>query len=421
MVEKEEVLKAHSGGKIEVISKVPTDSVRDLSIYYTPGVAYVSEEIAHNRERVYDYTSKGNTIAIISDGTRILGLGDLGPYAAMPVMEGKALLFKKFGGVDAVPICVDTKDEAEIVRLVKDIAPTFGGINIEDIKSPRCITIAERLSKEIDVPVLHDDRQGTGVVVLAAAINAVKLAGKDRNARIVINGAGAAGYGILERLHHYGFRNIIVVDTKGAIFAGRAENDDLKERIASMTNPQKLAGSLHEVVAGADMLIGVSSRGAFTREDISKMASKPIIFALANPYPEISYAEAREAGAYIVATGRSDTPNQVNNLLAFPGLMRGMLDIRAKALNDEMLDAASMAISKGVGKRLSPEYIIPGILEKSHVTRVVPDVAAAVAEAGMRTGQARVMVAKEQVRKHAKELLKRYGRIERKAIGVRRV
>lgn len=416
MVEREEVLRIHKmqKGQTEIIGKMPLQTMQDLSIAYTPGVAYVSEEVSKDKELAFEYTSKSNTIAIVTDGTRILGLGDIGPEAGLPVMEGKALLFKRFGGVDAVPICLDTKDENEIISIVTKLAPTFGGINIEDIKSPRCINVAEALSRNLSIPVLHDDRQGTGVVTLAAVVNALKLTGKGRGARIVLNGGGAAGYGIAELLYAYGLKNTIVIDTKGAIYKGRQGNDSMKERIADMTNPNSEKGDLESMVNKADILIGVSVRGAFTKAHIQRMAEKPVVMALANPYPEIEYQAAKEAGAYIVATGRSDTPNQVNNVLAFPGIMRGMLDVRAKALTNEMLIAAAVAIAKGAGRNLSTEYIIPAIMSKGVAMKLMPEIAAAVGTTAIKAGQARVTRSREELKKNAKLLLKKYMKMEKK-------
>ena len=418
MNNKERALKEHMkhNGKIEVMSKVRIDTADGLSVYYTPGVAYVSEAIKQDIEKAYDYTSKSNTIAIVTDGTRILGLGDIGPEAGLPVMEGKALLFKRFGGVDAVPICLSTKDEDEIVNIVKAIAPTFGGINIEDIKSPKSIRIANRLATDIDIPVFHDDRQGTAVAALAALINALKVVGKSRGAKVVINGAGAAGIGIAELIHHYGIRNLVVLDTEGAIYKGRKENmNEFKEHLSEITNKKLEKGTLSELVKGADVLIGVSEKGAFTTDMIKSMGEKPIVFALANPFPEITYDEAKKAGAAIIATGSSECPNQVNNVIAFPGIMRGMLDARIKRINNDMLVSAALSIAKSTGK-IDAEHILPCISDKSFDTRIAPAVAGKVAAAATRTGEARINVTEEHVKRRAKELIRRYEKVERLAL-----
>ena len=418
MNDKEKALRNHlrHNGKIEILSKVSIESREDLSTYYTPGVAYVSEEIRQNKEKAYDYTSKANTIAIVTDGTRILGLGDIGPEAGMPVMEGKALLFKRFGGVDAVPLCLATKDEEEIIRIVRALAPSFGGINIEDIKSPKSIRIANRLSSELEIPVFHDDRQGTAVVTLAALINSLKVVGKKKSIRVLVNGAGAAGIGIAELLHHYRIDNLIVFDTSGAIYHGRKENmNEFKEHIAEITNKRCENGTLSELAKGADVLIGASEKGAFTKEMIKSMNEKPIVFALANPFPEITYGEAKEAGAAVVATGSSEWPNQVNNVVAFPGIMRGMLDSRIKRVNNDMLIGAALAMSKSTGK-ISAEHILPGVSDKGFETRVAPLVAGMVADAAVKTGEARINVSGKSVRAKAKWLIKRYKKIERSAV-----
>ncbi len=418
MSNKERALEEHRkhNGKTEIMSKVRIESSDDLSIFYTPGVAYVSEAIKQDINTAYDYTSKSNTIAIVTDGTRILGLGDIGPEAGLPVMEGKALLFKKFGGVDAVPICLSTKDEEEIIRVIKAIAPTFGGINVEDIKSPKSIRIANRLSSEIDIPVFHDDRQGTAVAALAGLINALKVVGKGKGAKIVINGAGAAGIGIAELINHYGMHNIVVLDTEGAIYKGRKENmNEFKEHLAEITNKRLERGTLSEIVKGADALIGVSERGAFTEEMIKSMGDRPIVFALANPFPEITYKEAREAGAAVVATGSSECNNQVNNVIAFPGIMRGMLDARIKRINNDMLVGAALSIAKSTGK-INAEHILPCISDKGFETKVAPSVAGKVAAAASATGEARIKVTEGQVKKRTKELIARYKKVERSAL-----
>lgn len=415
-MDKEKILRYHkkAQGKTEIMSRVLVESQEDLSTYYTPGVSLVSEEIKRNIDKVYDYTTKSNTIAIISDCTRILGLGNVGPQAGLPVMEGKAILFKKFGGVDAIPLCVDTTNEDEIVKLVKQLSPTFGGINIEDIESPKSFNISQRLSKELDIPVFHDDRQGTAVVVLAALMNSLKLVGKKKDANIVINGAGSAGFGITMQLVNSGFNNVIVLDKKGAIYKGReSDMNGFKAEIADFTNPHGKDGWIEDLVKGADVLIGASAEGAFHKDYITLMNDKPIVFALANPFPEISYEDAKSAGAYVVATGRSDKPNQVNNLLAFPGIMRGLLDSRAKKVTYKMLQNASTAIAKSMGKNLSQDCIIPTTLDRNFATKTVPKIAASVAESAVREGLARHNISYTEAKKRAEKLIKRYHRMER--------
>ncbi len=413
-MDKDSVLYYHrkAQGKIETMPKVLIDSEDDLSTFYTPGVSYVSEEIKGNADKAYDYTSKSNTIAIITDGTRILGMGNIGPEAGLPVMEGKAALFKRFGGVDAVPICVNTRDEDEIVRLVKNIAPSFGGINVEDIESPKSFRIASRLDKELEMPVFHDDRQGTGVVALAALLNALSLAGKRKDARIVINGAGSAGFGITMQLVSSGFKNVTVLDTLGAIYKGRQEGmNDFKTELAGVTNQEGRGGALNDALNGADVFIGASSAGALKKDYISLMNPKPIVFALANPYPEIGYEEAKSAGAYIVATGSSDKPNQVNNLLAFPGIMRGLLDARSKRITYKMLHNAAVAISRSVRGRLREDYIIPNPFDRRFSLGVVPKISATVAETAVAEGHAKRSITYAEAHKRAKEMIGRYLKI----------
>lgn len=350
-------------GKIEVISKVPLENKHDLSLAYTPGVAQACREIAANQQDVYIYTSKGNMVAVVSDGSAILGLGNLGAHAAIPVMEGKAALFKKFAGVDAFPICVNTQDAEEIIALVKNIAPVFGGINLEDISAPRCFEIEARLRAELPIPVMHDDQHGTATVVLAGLINSLKLAGKNKETvKIVMSGAGAAGTAITNLLLAYGFKNFIVCDSKGAIYEGRPDLNDDKKALAMRTNPENHAGTLAEVLAGADIFIGVSKPGVLTPEMVKTMAEKPIIFALANPIPEIMPDLAKEAGAFIVATGRSDFPNQINNSLAFPGIFRGALDNRIKQFTEKMFLDAAAALADYV-KDPQPDQVLPQALD----------------------------------------------------------
>jgi malate dehydrogenase (oxaloacetate-decarboxylating) len=346
-------------GKIEVVSKVPLENKGDLSLAYTPGVAEVSREIGRDVELAYEYTIKGNMVAIVSDGSAILGLGNLGAHAAIPVMEGKATIFKKFAGVDAFPICVNTQDVEEIIALVKNIAPVFGGINLEDISAPRCFEIETRLRAELPIPVMHDDQHGTAVVVLAGLINSLKLRGGDKeSARIVMSGAGAAGTAITKLLLTYGFKNFIVCDSQGAIYEGRRDLNAEKQSLAKVTNPERLAGSLADILHGADIFIGVSKPGVLTVEMVQTMADKPIIFALANPVPEILPDIAKSAGAFIVATGRSDYPNQINNSIAFPGIFRGALDNRIKQFTEEMFVHAAVALANYV-KNPTPDQVLP--------------------------------------------------------------
>jgi malate dehydrogenase (oxaloacetate-decarboxylating) len=346
-------------GKIEVVSKVPLENKGDLSLAYTPGVAEVSREIGRDVELAYEYTIKGNMVAIVSDGSAILGLGNLGAHAAIPVMEGKATIFKKFAGVDAFPICVNTQDVEEIIALVKNIAPVFGGINLEDISAPRCFEIETRLRAELPIPVMHDDQHGTAVVVLAGLINSLKLRGGDKeSARIVMSGAGAAGTAITKLLLTYGFKNFIVCDSQGAIYEGRRDLNAEKQSLAKVTNPERLAGSLADILHGADIFIGVSKPGVLTVEMVQTMADKPIIFALANPVPEILPDIAKSAGAFIVATGRSDYPNQINNSIAFPGIFRGALDNRIKQFTEKQYVHAAVALANYV-KNPTPDQVLP--------------------------------------------------------------
>lgn len=419
MAERDEVLERHkkTKGKIEIAGRVRVETKEELSTYYTPGVAYVCLAIKDNKDSVYDYTLKGRTVAVVTDGTRILGLGKIGPEAGLPVMEGKALLLKKFGGVDAFPIGINVTDEDRIVEIIKSIQPSFGAINIEDIESPKVFRIVDRLEKELEIPVFHDDRNGVAAVTLAALLNALKLAGKRlSDVKIVINGAGAAGAGIAELLNYAGAKNIYVVDTSGLLYKGRTENINyVKEMLSEITNKQMLKGDLNVAVEGSDVLIGVSTKDAFNAGLIKKMAEKPIVFALANPEPEIEYKEARTAGAFIVATGRSDTPNQVNNLSAFPGILRGILEVRAKAVNQHMLLKAAKVIAKSVGKNLSVECIMPDLTDNKTVSRLAANVAAEIAAAAIKQGLARIQITPEEVRRNVRESLKRYKKIERLA------
>jgi malate dehydrogenase (oxaloacetate-decarboxylating) len=377
------VLLAHLGGKIEITAKRPLKTRRDLSILYTPGVAEVSLAIHERRSRAYSLTMKGNTVAVVTDGTAVLGLGDIGPEAALPVMEGKALLFKEFGGVDAMPICLDTKDPEEIIRAVKYIAPAFGGINLEDISAPRCFQIEERLKAELDIPVFHDDQHGTAVVILAALMNALKIVGKRlEDLKIVFSGVGAAGTATTKLLLRLGVRNIIGCDRAGALYPGRKQYlNPVKEWYAETTNPDRFRGTLVAALRGADVFIGVSGPGVLPPAAIAKMARDPIIFALANPVPEVMPEEAAPY-ARVIATGRSDYPNQINNVLCFPGLFRGVLDVRAREINEEMKLAAARAIAEVVSAReLHEDYIVPSVFDR----RVARNVAKAVARAATKT------------------------------------
>jgi len=351
-------------GKIELRSKVPLDSRESLSLAYTPGVAQVSREIGKDPSLARELTLKANTIAVVSDGSAILGLGNLGALAAIPVMEGKAALFKEFAGVDAFPICLDTQDTEEIIKAVKLIAPVFGGINLEDISAPRCFEIEDRLKKELDIPVMHDDQHGTAVVVLAAAINSLKLAGKvAADVRVAVSGAGAAGTATVKLFLKYGFRNMVVADSKGIIGKSRTDLNEEKIELAEITNPDDVSGSLADAVRGADIFIGVSKAGLLTPDMVRSMAQKPIVFAMANPEPEIMPDEAKEAGVFIIGTGRSDFPNQVNNVLVFPGVFRGALDNRVTQITPDMLIRAAEAIASYV-KDPSPDSILPSALDK---------------------------------------------------------
>lgn len=378
---KKEALLLHSEnrGKIEVVSKIPVNNQHDLSLAYTPGVAEPCREISQNKELVYKYTSKQNLVAVVSDGTAVLGLGDIGPEAAMPVIEGKAVLFKEFAGVDAFPICVGTKDPDEIVRLVKLLEPTFGGINLEDIAAPRCFEIEQKLKEILEIPVFHDDQHGTAIVVLAGLINALKLADKSINdITVVVNGSGSAGIAITKLLLDAGIKNAIMCDIKGVVHADADWLNPAQSEMAQITNKNNIKGTLADALRGSDVFIGVSGPGALKKEDIQLMGDKPIIFAMANPVPEIMPDEALDAGAFIVATGRSDFPNQINNVLAFPGIFRGALDVRARYITEGMKMAAAKAIAGLVSKsELGREYIIPNPFDKRVATAVATEVARA--------------------------------------------
>ena len=374
-------------GKIGVVSKVGVSTRDDLSTAYTPGVAEPCRKIRDNKDEVYRYTAKGNLVAVVTDGTAVLGLGDIGPEAGMPVMEGKAILFKTFADIDAFPICLDTKDPEEIIRTVKNISPTFGGINLEDIAAPRCFEIERRLREELDIPVFHDDQHGTAIVVTAGLTNALKLVGKKpEEVKIVINGAGAAGISICRLLMSAGFGDIVLIARRGALCPGEEWMNPVQAEMAETTNKERIRGTLSEVIKGRDIFIGVSAPNVMTAEMVKTMAKDPIVFAMANPTPEIMPDEAKRGGARIVATGRSDFPNQVNNVLVFPGIFRGALDVRATDITEGMKLAAARAIASIVtDDELTEEYIIPDAFDK----RVAVSVAKAVAEAARAEGVAR--------------------------------
>ena len=377
----------HLGGKIEVVSKMPLKNRADLSMAYTPGVARVCEAISQDPDKAFTLTIKKNTVAIITDGTAVLGLGDIGPAAAMPVMEGKAMLFKEFAGVNGFPICLNTKDPDEIVRTVKAISTAFGGINLEDISAPRCFQIEERLKEELDIPVFHDDQHGTAVVVLAALLNALKIVDKKMSdIKVVVNGVGAAGVACTKIIMAAGVRNIIGCDQSGALYPGRGERMNwVKDWYAQNTNPDREEGTVKEVIKGADVFMGLSVPGVIDKHDVQQMAAKPIVFAMANPTPEIMPEEAAPYVA-VMATGRSDYPNQINNVLCFPGIFRGALACRASTINEEMKLAAANAIASIITEaELHPEYIVPSVFDK----RVAEAVAREVEEAAYQTGVAR--------------------------------
>ena len=375
----------HLGGKLAIQNKVPLTTRDTLSMAYTPGVARVCEAIASAPAKAWQLTIKTNAVAVVSDGTAVLGLGDIGPAAAMPVMEGKAMLFKEFGGVDAYPICLDTKNPDEIIQTVKNLSVGFGGINLEDISAPRCFEIERRLQEQLDIPVFHDDQHGTAVVVLAALLNALRLTGQKLDQlKIVLSGAGAAGVAITRILLRGGARDIIVCDREGTIHEGRLPNlNESKAWLAQNTNPRKVAGRLEDALRGANVFIGVSGPGTVQLRDLKRMARKPIVFALANPTPEIMPEEAAQV-AHIVATGRSDYPNQINNVLAFPGIFRGALDVRARQITESMKQAAARAIADCITPgELSPEYIVPSVFNREVVRRVADAVRRAAIKAGV--------------------------------------
>ncbi|KZO00655.1 NAD(P)-dependent malic enzyme [Pseudobacillus badius] len=386
---KEEALEIHRShqGKLETKAKLSVKSLRDLSLVYSPGVAEPCLAIQENSAKLYDYTMKANTVAVISDGTSVLGLGDIGADASLPVMEGKAILLKNFAGVDAFPLCLDTKDPEEVIKTVKLLTSSFGGVNLEDIKAPNCFLIEKRLKEELDIPVFHDDQHGTAIVTLAGLINALKFVNKSfTEIKVVINGAGAAGIAIAKLLANFGVKELIMCDTKGAVYKGRQHGmNPVKEEVASFTNGSGARGTLEEVLQDSDVFIGVSAPGVLTPEMIHTMKKDPIVFAMANPDPEITPDQAKAAGVAVIGTGRSDFPNQVNNVLAFPGIFRGALDTRASDINEEMKVAAAYAIASLISDHeLSADYIIPSAFD----ARVAPEVAAAVARAAIHSGVA---------------------------------
>lgn len=375
---------AHLGGKIEIHNKMPLRNRDDLSKVYTPGVARICLDIHENKRHAYRYTIKGNSVAIVTDGTAVLGLGDIGPEESMPVMEGKAMIFKEFAGIDAFPIALQTKDTEKIINTIRNISPTFGGISLEDISAPRCFEIESKLRQELNVPVIHDDQHGTSVVVLAALINVARLLKrKIEKFKVVIVGAGAAGTATALMLSAYGITDVVVCDTAGAIYKGRRQNmNTYKRALAKKTNPKNLKGSISDILKGADVFIGLSAPGIITGDDIKAMSAEPVVFALANPEPEITPEEALPI-VRVLATGRSDYPNQINNMLSFPGIFRGLLDVRARGINEEVKFAASRAIAHTVkDDELTEDYIIPSIFDK----KVVASVAHAVAEIAKSTG-----------------------------------
>ncbi|WP_145424630.1 NAD(P)-dependent malic enzyme [Staphylococcus haemolyticus] len=383
-------------GKLEITPNIKVTNKEELSLAYSPGVAEPCKEIHEDPRTVYDYTIKRNTVAVVTDGTAVLGLGNIGASASIPVMEGKAVLFKSFAGINGVPIALDTKDTEEIIRTVKLISPNYGGINLEDISAPRCFEIEDRLKKETNIPVFHDDQHGTAIVTMAGLINALRIVDKDlSDIKVVLNGAGAAGIAIVKLLDSYGVRNMIMCDSRGAIFEGRSYGmNDTKDYVAKFTNKDKIEGSLQDVIKNADVFIGVSVASLLSQDMVKSMADDAIIFAMANPDPEIKPNDAKEAGAKVVGTGRSDFPNQINNVLAFPGIFRGALDTESTHINEDMKKAAVEAIANLIDEdELNPDYCIPGPFDK----KVAPSVAREVAKAAMETGVARIEVDPQKV------------------------
>lgn len=404
---KEEALKLHkeAHGKIAVVSKVPVKTSQDLSLAYSPGVAEPCKVIAENKDEIYTYTNRGNMVAVVSDGTAVLGLGDIGPYAAMPVMEGKAILFKNFADIDAFPICLDTKDIDEIVETTARLAPTFGGINLEDISGPRCFEVEKRLKEKMDIPVFHDDQHGTAVVCFAGLLNSLKLSNRRIDQiKVVVNGAGAAGCSVARLLLNAGAKNMLICDKIGILAPGMCQGNPYQEELAQITNPSGVTGTLSDALKGTDVFVGVSAANILKPEMVRSMAKDPIIFAMANPNPEIMPDVARAAGALVVGTGRSDYPNQVNNVLGFPGIFRGALDVRAKSISEGMKIAAAKAIADLVEEeKLSKDYVIPNPLDP----RVVPAVAAAVAQAAIDEGLAKIRI---NTQEYKESLTKRFMR-----------
>lgn len=389
MVEKSIALQKHLEweGKIEIVARAPINTREELAVAYTPGVAEPCLEIARDESRAYDYTRKGNLVAVITDGTAVLGLGDIGPSAGMPVMEGKCALFKRFAGIDAFPICIDSKDPAVIIETVANISKSFGGINLEDISAPRCFQIETELKKRCDIPVFHDDQHGTAIITSAGLLNAVRLTGKRMGQlKIVISGAGAAGISIARLFLQMGFGDVVLCGSKGTIFEGAPYNNPAQQEIAGITNREKLEGSLADAMKGADVFIGVSKPGIVSQDMVRSMAKDPILFAMANPVPEIMPELAKEAGAAVMGTGRSDFPNQVNNVLAFPGIFKGVLSVRSKAITDSMKEEAAKAIAGViVEEELRADYVLPDAFDP----RVVEAVSGAVAAEAVRLGVSR--------------------------------
>ena len=393
-------------GILETFPRAVLKTRDDLSVLYTPGVAQPCREITKDPDLSFDLTCRGNMIAVVSDGTRVLGLGDIGPEAAMPVMEGKSILFKVFGGVNAVPICLDTKDPKEFIETVKRLQPSFAGINLEDISSPKCYDIEETLKREMDIPVFHDDQHGTAIAALAGVIGALRFVKKDlKTARIVINGAGAAGASIGRLLVRAGAEDVTMVDRPGILYAGMEGLNRVQAALAEVTNKAKKQGTLADAVKGADLLLGVSAPHIFTKELIESMASDAVVFAMANPIPETDYASAKAAGAKVVGTGRSDAPNQINNVMVFPGIFRGAMAVRARSINEDMKLAAAYAIASIVSDdELAEDHVIPNAFDE----RVAPAVAAAVAKAAMDSGVARITRDPEDIRREAAETIAKF-------------
>ena len=408
MTLRDEAIKLHleNNGKIKVVSKVPIETRHDLSLAYTPGVAEPCKDIKEDKNLSFEYTCRGNMIAVVSDGTRVLGLGDIGPEAGIPVMEGKAALFKTFADVDAVPVCLGTKDPEEIIKTVKYLEPNYAGINLEDISSPKCYDIEDRLKEICDIPVFHDDQHGTAIACLSAVMGALRFVKKDfKTAKFVVNGCGAAGSAIGRVLVNMGAENVIMVDRWGALYEGiDVQLDRIQTYLATVTNKDKVQGGLADVAKGADVLIGVSAPGVFTKEIMQSMAKDSVVFALANPVPETTYDDAKEAGVAVAGTGRSDRPNQVNNVTVFPGVFRGAIDVRARAITEDMKVAAVWAIVDLIDEKdLREDYVVPDAFDP----RVAPAVAAAVAKVAIEKGLARKVVDPEVVKENT---MKRVGR-----------